>query len=525
MSVATPLKRASALMVLGTASHVGKSLITTAFCRLLVEAGYRVAPFKAQNMALNSFVTLEGGEIGRAQVAQAEAAGVEPHVDMNPILLKPMGGVSQVIVDGEALGVMSAREYYAAKDQLWPRCMAAYDRLAERYERIVLEGAGSPVEINLIEHDLTNLKMARYADAAVVLVADIERGGVFAQLVGTWELLAPEDRARVVGFIINKFRGDVTLLDSGLDYIRDRTGVPVLGVLPYRGDLQIDQEDSLGIDDTGTPLEGETDLTPDALDVAVARLPGLSNFTDFWPLARIPGVRVRYVQHARDLGNPDLVILPGTKTTVRDLAWLREVGLADLIVKQAFAQNGPLILGICGGFQMLGRTIDDPFQVESDQPHVQGLALLETSTSFARTKTRHRVSGRLLEGSIPLLGYEIHMGETERGEGISPWSRITRQRDGVVIEDGAIAPSGRVFGTYVHGLFDSSPLTVSLVDQLRVRRGWRPLENAEWASHREMLARRYADLATLLRDHLDLRPVWEALDPSHPGSPLPSRRG
>src|SRR3954469_8271344 len=272
------------LMVLGTASHVGKSLLAAAFCRLLTEEGYRVAPFKAQNMALNSFVTRDGGEIGRAQVAQAEAAGVEPHVDMNPILLKPMGGASQVVVGGEAIGVMSAREYYAAKDHLWPRVVAAYDRLAARFDRIVLEGAGSPVEINLAEHDLTNLRMARHANASVVLVADIERGGVFAQIVGTWELMERLDRARVVGFIINKFRGDATLLDSGLAYLRDRTGVPVLGVLPHRPDLQIDQEDSLGIDETAT-AEGPDD--PDALDVAVARLPGISNFTDFWPLSRV----------------------------------------------------------------------------------------------------------------------------------------------------------------------------------------------------------------------------------------------
>ena len=251
-------KRRRPLMVLGTASHVGKSLIAAAFCRLLAEAGERVAPFKAQNMALNSFVTPEGGEIGRAQAAQAEAAGIEPHVDMNPILLKPMGGVSQVVVEGAPIGVMSAREYYAAKDRLWPRVAAAYDRLAGRFDRIVLEGAGSPVEINLAEHDLTNLRMARHADAAIVLVADIERGGVFAQLVGTWELLAPEDRARVVGFMINKFRGDATPARPGSRRTSaQRTGVPVLGVLPFRPDLQIDQEDSLGIDETATGADVE----------------------------------------------------------------------------------------------------------------------------------------------------------------------------------------------------------------------------------------------------------------------------
>ncbi|HEV3120703.1 MAG TPA: cobyric acid synthase, partial [Isosphaeraceae bacterium] len=264
-------------MILGTASHVGKSLVAAAFCRLLAEAGFHVAPFKAQNMALNSFVTRAGGEIGRAQVAQAEAAGVEPHVDMNPILLKPMAGVSQVVLEGAPWRTLGARDYYAARDLLWPRVTAAFDRLAARFDRIVLEGAGSPVEVNLADCDLTNLRMARYANAAIVLVADIERGGVFAQVVGTWELLSAEDRARVIGIIINKFRGDQELLAPGLDFLRKRTGVPVLGVLPYRADLQVDQEDSLGIDATSTPAEDgcrADGCGAGEIEVAVARLPG-----------------------------------------------------------------------------------------------------------------------------------------------------------------------------------------------------------------------------------------------------------
>jgi adenosylcobyric acid synthase len=500
---------ATSLMVLGTASHVGKSLITAAFCRLLAEEGYRVAPFKAQNMALNSFVTLEGGEIGRAQVAQAEAAGIDPHVDMNPILLKPMGGVSQVVVSGQPIGVMSAREYYAEKATLWPRVTAAYDRLSRQFERIVLEGAGSPVEINLAEHDLTNLKMARYADAAVILVADIERGGVFAQIIGTWELLEPRDRARVVGFVINKFRGDVSLLDSGLEFVRERTGVPVLGVLPYRPDLQIDQEDSLGIDETATLDRVEPGS--DVLDVAVARLPGLSNFTDFWPLSRVPGVRVRYVERGVELGRPDLVILPGTKTTVRDLDWLRRVGLADRIVASGAEEDGPLVLGICGGFQMLGRRIEDPLGVESDRGQVEGLGLLDTVTRFAATKARHLVSGRVLGSHVPVLGYEIHMGETERGATTAPWLSLTRRHDRATILDGAIDASGRVSGTYVHGVFDSAPFTAEIVNRLRARRRLAPLAAPEWQAHRDFLAARYANLAEFLRAHLDLAPIWSAL--------------
>ena len=508
-------------MVLGTASHVGKSLIAAAFCRLLAESGERVAPFKAQNMALNSFVTPEGGEIGRAQAAQAEAAGIEPHVDMNPILLKPMDGVSQVVLEGAPIGVMSAREYYAAKDRLWPRVAAAYDRLADRFDRIVLEGAGSPVEINLAEHDLTNLRMARYADAAIVLVADIERGGVFAQLVGTWELLPPQDRARVVGFLINKFRGDASLLDPGLDELRARTGVPVLGVLPFRTELQIEQEDSLGLEETATGAD-----VPDApgdLDVAVARLPGLSNATDFWPLSRIPGVRVRYVAHGAELHRPDLVILPGTKATVRDLDWLRRVGLADRIGALVRAEGGPVVLGVCGGFQMLGARIDDPLGVESDRSRVAGLGLLDVSTRFAPEKARHRVWGRAIDGDLPITGYEIHMGATERGAGALPWFVLRRAHDGSSVQDGARDRSGRVFGTYVHGLFDSLPFTAAWVNRLRDRKGLCPLDASRWQSHRDLLAERYARLAELLRTHVDLGPVWAALGRS--AAPAAAGRG
>jgi adenosylcobyric acid synthase len=500
-------------MVLGTASHVGKSLIAAAFCRLLAESGERVAPFKAQNMALNSAVTPEGGEIGRAQAAQAEAAGIEPHVDMNPILLKPMDGLSQVVLEGAPIGVMSARDYYAARDRLWPRVAAAYDRLASRFDRIVLEGAGSPVEINLAEHDLTNLRMARYADAAIVLVADIERGGVFAQLVGTWELLAAEDRARVVGFLINKFRGDAGLLGPGLDALRARTGVPVLGVLPFRAELQIDQEDSLGLEETATGAELAPTSPSDTLDVdvAVARLPGLSNATDFWPLARTAGVRVRYVAHGAGLGRPDLIILPGTKTTVRDLDWLRRVGLADGISALAADGAGPVVLGVCGGFQMLGRTIDDPLGVESDRPHVAGLGLLDVATRFIGEKARHRVSGHVIEGISSITGYEIHMGVTERGPGVRPWMVLCRARDGAVVPDGARDSTGRVFGTYVHGLFDSPSFTNAWVNLLRGRKGLAPLDAAGWQSHRALLAERYARLAELLRTHVDLEPIWSAL--------------
>jgi adenosylcobyric acid synthase len=501
-----------ALMVLGTASHVGKSLVAAAFCRLLAERGGRVAPFKAQNMALNSFVTREGGEIGRAQVAQAEAAGVEPHTDMNPVLLKPMGGVSQVVVDGEPIGVMSAREYYAAKDRIWPRVTAAFDRLAARFDRIVLEGAGSPVEVNLAEHDLTNLRMARHADAAVVLVADIERGGVFAQVVGTLDLMPPEDRARVVGVIINKFRGDATLLGDGPAFLRARTGVPVLGVLPFRADLQVDQEDSLGIDATATPEGAEAD--PESLDVAVPRLPGLSNFTDLAPLARMPGVRLRYVERGEALGRPDLVLLPGTKTTARDLAWLRRVGLASRLEVLAREPDGPMVVGVCGGFQMLGTQIDDPEGAESDEAAVAGLGLLDARTRFQPDKARHLVRGATFDCGLPLVGYEIHMGRTALGPGARPFARLVRGRDGTTLADGGVSSCGRFLGTYVHGLFDSRPFAAWLVDRLRARRGLPPLGPSPPAPQWDAIAARYAGLAALLREHLDLAPVLASLGES-----------
>ncbi len=498
-------------MILGTASHVGKSLIAAAFCRLLADDGWKVAPFKAQNMALNSFVTRDGGEIGRAQVAQAEAAGIEPETIMNPILLKPAGGVSQVVVEGSPIGVMSAREYYAKKDWLWPRVTASYDRLRSRFEAIVLEGAGSPVEINLMDQDLTNLRMARHADASVVIVADIERGGVFAQIVGTWELMPGEDRRRVVGFLINKFRGDASLLDPGLAFIRERTGVPVLGVLPYREDLQIDQEDSLGVDATASSPHGEPQAGD--LDVAVARLPGLSNATDFASLSRMPGVRVRYVESARDLGRPDLIVLPGTKTTVRDLRWLRDVGLAAAVQEEASRRDGPTILGICGGFQMLGMRIDDPLSVESGEKSVAGLGLLDVTTEFAPEKTRHQVSGVVRDGHRPVVGYEIHMGTTSRGGSCGPFAEILRHRSGESLDDGAVSPSGRVFGTYVHGLFDSLPYTEALIDELRARRGLPPIDAPRRQAHQASLAGKYAELAKMLRDHVNLAPIYDAIGP------------
>jgi adenosylcobyric acid synthase len=496
-------------MIQGTASHVGKSVLAAAFGRWLCDRGLRVAPFKAQNMSLNSYVTLAGEEIARSQATQAEALGLEPAADMNPVLLKPMEQGCQVIVQGHGVGIMSIHDYYAYKPHAWRAITASYDRLASGYDAVVLEGAGSPAEINLKAHDLVNMRMAHHAEAAVVLVADIERGGVFAQLIGTWELLQPDERRRVVGFVINKFRGDASLLHSGLEYVRQRTGIPVLGVLPFDPAVQLDEEDSLGLPRSAS--EGTAEL-----DIAVLRLPGISNFTDFAALARAPGVAVRYVREPAELHRPDLVVLPGTRTTVRALEWLRSTGLADALLRLAADAEGPCVLGLCGGLQLLGRTIQDPDGVESACPRAEGLGLLEIDTQFAPGKTLHRVEAEVIApGSLcagcPVVGYEVHQGASTRRDGARPWLRLRRQPGGAVVLDGAVRDDGRVCGTYVHGLFDDARFCRALVAALRRRRGLAPLAETAWLSQRDYWARRYARLGGWLAAYCDLQPVAATL--------------
>jgi adenosylcobyric acid synthase len=498
---------ARALMIQGTASHVGKSVLTAAFGRWLRDRGLRVAPFKAQNMSLNSAVTLRGEEIARSQAAQAEALGVEPTADMNPVLLKPLEHGCQVVVQGRGDGVMSIRDYYAYKPHAWRAITESYDRLAAEYDAVVLEGAGSPVEINLKEHDLVNMRMARHADAVVVLAADIERGGVFAQLIGTWELLDPDERARVVGFVINKFRGDASLLTPGLEYMRARTGRPVLGVLPFDPSVALEEEDSLGLDGAAATAE---------LDVAVLRLPGISNFTDFAALARAPGVAVRYVSEPSQLLRPDLVVLPGTRTTVRALDWLRGGGLAEAVRTLVSRCDGPYVLGVCGGLQLLGRTVADPHGVESACARAEGLGLLEIDTAFAPRKTLHRVEAAVTAaGSLcadcPVVGYEVHQGVSTRREGARPWLRLRRQPGGDTVDDGAVSANGRVCGTYVHGLFDDARFCRALVDALRRRRGLPPLPADAWLSQRDFLARRHERLGSWLETFCDLGPLARVL--------------
>ncbi len=466
---------AKSIMIQGTTSNAGKSLVTAGLCRILKQDGYKVAPFKSQNMALNSYITKEGLEMGRAQVMQAEAAGIEPNVCMNPILLKPTNDTgSQVILNGEVMGNMGAAEYYTHKQELIPHIMKAYEKLAEEYDIIVIEGAGSPAEINLRDADIVNMGMAELVDAPVLIVGDIDRGGVFASLAGTLMLLTEEERARVKGTIVNKFRGDVQILKPGLDMLEEITKKPVIGVIPYLY-LDVDDEDSLS-------ERLEKKIVDNVIDIAVIRVPRLSNFTDFNALEYIPGVSVRYVQNPRELKQPDLIILPGTKNTMGDLKWLRESGLESLIIRHA-SQNKP-VFGICGGYQMLGKTLSDPHRVE-EGGQINGLGLLPIDTVFEQQKTRTQVSGHILktEGVFSDLtgckfeGYEIHMGISNPTEALEPFAQITLVSGSAVTKTDGYN-KGNVYGTYIHGIFDTEDIAKALIIGLckEIRNGYESIQ-------------------------------------------------
>lgn len=486
---------AKCIMVQGTMSGAGKSLLVTALCRIFAQDGYRVAPFKSQNMALNSYITRDGLEMGRAQVAQAQAAGKEPDVRMNPILLKPSSDVgSQLIVNGEVRGDYRARDYFKMKKSLIPEILAAYRSLAEENDIIVIEGAGSPAEINLREDDIVNMGLAELVNAPVLLVGDIDRGGVFAQLYGTMALLQPQEQQRVVGLVVNKFRGDVDILKPGLAMLEEKTGVPVLGVIPYtRAD--IDDEDSLS---QRLELTGGHKM----VDIAILRLPRISNFTDFAPLERHRALGVRYVASVQELGHPDLVVLPGTKNTMGDLLWMRQNGL-EAGVKQ-LASGGVPVLGVCGGYQMLGKTLSDPEGVEHGG-ELEGLGLLPCETLFSSQKVRTRVEGKVtflpLAGA-KLEGYEIHMGRTQVS-----CSAFCTLSDGQ--PEGAA--QNLVFGTYLHGLFDSGELVTKLANWLLARQGKAPEEVAV-ESHQDYEQRQFDLLAEEVRRSLDLAAVYRAME-------------
>ena len=487
---------AKCIMVQGTMSGVGKSLLAAALCRILRQDGKRAAPFKSQNMALNSFVTADGLEMGRAQAMQAEAAGIAPDVRMNPILLKPSSDTgSQVILNGRVLGQMPARAYFQKKRELLPEVLRAYRSLAEEYDIIVIEGAGSPAEINLRADDIVNMGLASAVDAPVLLVGDIDRGGVFAQLYGTVALLSPVERARVKGLIINRFRGDAALLAPGLKQIEALTGIPVLGTVKWL-DVDIDEEDSLA------PALSRREKHK-LIDIAVVRLPRISNFTDFAPLERRERLGVRFVTRPRELGTPDLVILPGTKSTIADLRWLRGSGLEAAILK--LASRGVPVLGICGGYQMLSESIEDPEGVEGAPERVRGLGLLKVKTRFEKEKRLRQVTGRIASGPMAgarVAGYEIHMGASSEAE--TPLVALSGGET-----DGALR--GNVCGTYLHGLFDAPEAAEALENWLCARRGIAPgAEKPETAEqYRE---RQYDLLAAGVRNALDMDAVYRIIE-------------
>lgn len=507
---------AKSIMIQGTMSNVGKSLITAGLCRIFRQDGHKTAPFKSQNMALNSFITGEGLEMGRAQVMQAEAAGVEPSVRMNPILLKPTSDTdSQVIVNGKVHGTMSAREYFAYKKQLIPDVLAAYHGLETEYDIIVIEGAGSPAEINLKQEDIVNMGMAKMAKAPVLLVGDIDRGGVFAQLAGTIFLFGEEEKNYVKGTVINKFRGDKSILEPGVKMIEEITGIPVVGVAPYM-QVDVEEEDSL-TERFSSRREGGP------VHIAVVKLPRISNFTDFAVLECMEQVTLTYVTAAEQLEGADMIILPGTKNTMGDLKWLRQSGMEGAILRAA--ERGCVIFGICGGYQMLGELLSDPEQVEEGGA-LRGMGLLPMETTFVQEKTRTRVAGTFGEltgalaglSGMELEGYEIHMGRTKSSinrteeimDGAMTYLRMQSDKEPVSRKpDGCYRE--HVYGTYVHGIFDGEGIAFALVNILAERKGI-SLEMAGQTNRYRYKEQQYDLLADTLRRHLNMEKIYEILE-------------
>ncbi len=499
---------AKVLVVLGTSSSVGKSLLVTGLCHLFARRGVRVAPYKAQNMSNNAAVCPDGGEIGRAQATQALACGLDPHVDMNPVLIKPEADSrSQVVVMGRTWKTLDAREYYPKKDFLWKEATAALDRLREKYELIIIEGAGSATELNLKAGDIVNMAIARYADAPVLLAGDIDRGGIFAQLIGTVWLLESEERELVKGFIVNKFRGDISLFADGVRILEEKSDLPVLGVVPYLHDLFIPEEDAVALENPfAAPVSRNA-----VIEIVVIHLPRIANFDDFDPLGAEFGVTVRYVDSADQVGNPAAIIIPGTKSTIDDLEWLRSQGFDQVIQKHA--RNGGAVVGICGGYQMLGEVLHDPQHVESKRDSAPGLGLLPVETIFAGEKATHQASARVQNGPGWLKnlagqrvgGYEIHMGRTESK---SPWLEITQRSDQTVsVPDGSASADGVIWGCYMHGLFSNENLRRAWLKDL----GW---QEEQVGDNENPFAASLTRLADTLESSLDMdtleKIIWES---------------
>ena len=485
---------AKTLMIQGTGSGVGKSIITAALCRAFYREGHKVAPFKAQNMSLNSYVTEDGGEIGRAQVYQAEACGIAPTVAMNPILLKPSAdNNSQVIVMGKVVGQRNAKDYYADRPNYVKEVAQAFDTLKNQYQLIIMEGAGSPAEINLRQYDMVNMAMAEMADAPVLIIGDIDRGGVFAWMKGTLDLLSEAERQRVRGFIINRFRGDLDLLKPGVTQFEEMTGKPVLGVIPFDAELFVDEEDA--IPHHSSPF---VNSHPSVVDIAIIQLPHIANFTDFSPLVSDPGVAVRYVRSPVQAGSPDLLILPGTKNTIGDLQFMQDMGWDQFA--RSFHQEGGLILGLCGGFQMLGTRLFDPHQVESTIGEIEGLGFIASTTTMENKKVTERrirptLSSAVFKKGLEVDGYEIHSGHTkfekeypllfEAAEGDCPYSL------------GLCNEEGNIIGTYLHGFLDNDPIREAFLNYVRKQRDLPdPLESFNYRKFRSRQLDRLADLVT-----------------------------
>jgi adenosylcobyric acid synthase len=520
-------RSAKPVMIQGTASHVGKTVITAALCRILRKRGLSVAPFKAQNMALNSFVTDTGAEIGRAQALQAEAAGIAPTADMNPVLLKPTGDSrTQVIIHGRVYGNMSAAEYHRFKAEAASFVRVSYERLAALHDVVVIEGAGSPAEINLRKNDIANMGTAFMAKSPVLLVGDIDRGGVLASIVGTMELLTRKERASVKGFIINRFRGDIDLLTPGIEFLKKRTGLPSLGVIPYMSDITLPDEDSVALDTDRSARSGANGAGK--INLKVIRLPRISNFTDFDPLGREPDLSLSFITDPGELEGADMAIIPGSKNTLEDLEWLKSKGFTAPLKR--LRSKGAVVAGICGGYQMLGTGIKDPTGAEpsasplsrkrkgaSTVPGATGLGLLRAETVLKGVKDTFQVKAELFDWmkgtpnkTMKVTGYEIHMGETRSGA--QPFSKIFERNSAKVdISDGAVSADGLVWGTYIHGIFDNDAFRASVIDGLKRRKGLRPSDGSSRVSFNELKEASIETLAATVEEALDMERIFNII--------------
>ncbi|MBO6305719.1 MAG: cobyric acid synthase [Selenomonadaceae bacterium] len=495
------------IMMMGTSSHVGKSILAAAFCRIFFQDGKKVAPFKAQNMALNSYVTKLGDEMGRAQVMQAEAAKIDPDANMNPVLLKPTGNSSsQVIIMGKPIGTYSAKDYHEKiAKEAWEKVKTAIKNLSDEYDTIVIEGAGSPAEVNLKANDIVNMKVAKYLNAPVILIADIDRGGALASLVGTLELLDDKERDLVKGLVINKFRGDITLLKPAIDFLEEKTKKPVLGVLPYIYKLQIDDEDSVSLNDKKDNINAK-------ITIAIIRLPKISNFTDFDALTDEEDVNIIYAENPKEIDDADLIILPGSKNTISDLLYIRQNGIEKKIREKL--KNKTPVIAVCGGYQMIGKTIKDPYNVESDLGKIEGLSLIDMNTIF--NKEKHTSQVALKSNNISFLninksyknltGYEIHMGETVWNEKVNhPFMIISRNGENINEYEGISSPL--ILGTYIHGMFDNDEFRTDLLNALRMKKGLSQVACVK--SRKKIKEENYNLLADIVRKNLDMEKIKE----------------